>query len=123
VIPLVAALALTACPYFYSAPEKAVPAWIQAITKHKMNVVVLDPAQRFNWIVPLRWDGKVSPDNVDILSQHDVSQKLKAEEALAVCMCGGNTKVETAAKAIVQWRHHLSREAPFNGPGGCPVSP
>jgi hypothetical protein len=108
------------CPYFYSAPEKSVPGWIQAIAKHRMNVVVLDQAQRFNWIVPLRWDGKISPDNVDILAQHDVSQKLKAEEALARCVCDGRTKVEAASKAIVLWRHHISGESPFNGPGGCP---
>jgi hypothetical protein len=123
VIPLVAALALSACPYLYSAPENAVPAWIQVIAKHKMNVVVLQSDQRFNWIVPLRWDGKVSPDNVDILSVHDVSQKLKAEEALALCVCAGKTKVETASKAVVQWRHHISSDGPFTGPGGCPIDP
>jgi hypothetical protein len=94
---------------------------MRVIVKRRANVVTTPPGAVFNWTVPLRFGGEKSPDNVMLMSQHDAAQKLKAEEFLATCLCAGQTKVSTARKMILDWRHHLSGESPFSPTGACPV--
>ena len=121
---LAAPVADSTCPYYYTAPEKAPPAWMKHIALLRAN---LTPDQRavalVNWTVPLRWGGKFSPDNLMVIAKADIEQKLKAEEFLAHCMCEGPTSVDYASKAIVYWRSHLAGEMPFPRDGQCPVAP
>jgi hypothetical protein len=109
------------CPYLYVGPEAPAPAWMRTIVKHRMNVVIVPPGAVYNWTVPLRFGGERSPDNLTLMAKADVSQKLKAEEFLATCLCAGQMKVSTARKMVLDWRRHLSGESPFSPTGVCPV--